>query len=85
MEPPVSRDLRIHLYADGADIQEMVAARRADVVNGFTTNPTLMHKAGITDYEAFARQALEAIPETVRTRFPWLSEAEARGRSELAC
>jgi transaldolase len=63
MEPPVSRDLRIHLYADGANIQEMVAARRADVVKGFTTNPTLMHKAGITDYEAFARQALEAIPD----------------------
>lgn len=56
-------DLRIHLYADGADIQDMRAARRADVVKGFTTNPTLMRKAGINDYEAFARQALEAIPD----------------------
>lgn len=59
----MSRDLRIQLYADGADIQEMVAARRADVVKGFTTNPTLMRKAGLTNYEAFARKALEAIPD----------------------
>lgn len=56
-------DLRIHLYADGADIQEMKAARQADVVKGFTTNPTLMRKAGIRDYEAFARQVLEAVPD----------------------
>lgn len=56
-------DLRIHLYADGADIKEMAAARQAGVVKGFTTNPTLMRKAGINDYEAFARQALEAIPD----------------------
>lgn len=56
-------DLRIHLYADGADIKEMTKAREAGVVKGFTTNPTLMHKVGISDYEAFARQALEAIPD----------------------
>lgn len=56
-------DLRIHLYADGADIQEMKGARQAGVVKGFTTNPTLMRKAGINDYEAFAKQVLEAIPD----------------------
>jgi transaldolase len=56
-------DLRIHLYADGADIKEMVAARKADLVKGFTTNPTLMRKAGLSDYEAFAREALAAIPD----------------------
>lgn len=56
-------DLRIHLYADGADIKEMVAARKADLVKGFTTNPTLMRKAGLTDYEAFAKEALAAIPD----------------------
>lgn len=56
-------NLQIHLYADGADIQDMVTARKADVVKGFTTNPTLMRKAGLSDYEAFARQALEAIPD----------------------
>lgn len=56
-------ELRIHLYADGADIKEMMAARKADIVKGFTTNPTLMRKAGITDYEAFAKQVLAAIPD----------------------
>ena len=56
-------ELRIHLYADGADITEMAAARKTDLVKGFTTNPTLMRKAGLTDYEAFAKQALEAIPD----------------------
>lgn len=52
------RDLRIQLYADGADLREMAAARAAGVVQGFTTNPTLMRKCGVSDYEAFAREAL---------------------------
>lgn len=59
----MAAELRIHLYADGADIKEMVAARQADIVKGFTTNPTLMRKAGITDYETFAKQVLAAIPD----------------------
>jgi transaldolase len=53
--------LRIDLYADGADVRDMVAARESGVVKGFTTNPTLMRKSGITDYEAFAREALAAV------------------------
>ncbi|HJV21887.1 MAG TPA: transaldolase [Holophagaceae bacterium] len=56
-------DLNIHLYADGADLRDMVAARQGGLVKGFTTNPTLMRKAGITDYAAFAKAALEAIPD----------------------
>lgn len=52
--------LRIHIYSDGADVREMAAARDAGLVKGFTTNPTLMRKSGISDYEAFAHQALEA-------------------------
>jgi transaldolase len=51
---------RIQLYADGADVRDMAAARAAGTVRGFTTNPTLMRKSGITDYAAFAREALEA-------------------------
>lgn len=50
--------LNIAIYADGADVTDMVAARDAGVVKGFTTNPTLMRKSGITDYETFAREAL---------------------------
>jgi transaldolase len=55
-----TRDFRIAIYADGADVREMVAARDAGVVKGFTTNPTLMRKVGITDYAAFAKEALAA-------------------------
>ncbi|HEY8133378.1 MAG TPA: transaldolase [Thermoanaerobaculia bacterium] len=54
-------NLKIDLYADGADIGDMVAARDSGLVKGFTTNPTLMRKSGISDYEAFARDALKAV------------------------
>lgn len=53
-------DLRIELYADGADVRDIIAARDSGMVKGFTTNPTLMRKAGVSDYEAFAREALAA-------------------------
>ncbi|GAC1395551.1 MAG: transaldolase [Thermoanaerobaculia bacterium] len=53
--------LKIDLYADGADVRDMIAARESGVVKGFTTNPTLMKKSGITDYEAFGRDALKAV------------------------
>ena len=53
--------LRIDLYADGADVRDMLAARESGIVRGFTTNPTLMRKSGVTDYEAFAREALKAV------------------------
>ena len=55
--------LKIKLFADGADIEEMKAAYKEGRVSGFTTNPTLMKKAGITDYEAFAKNALREIPD----------------------
>lgn len=46
----------ISIYADGADLKTMAAL--ADRVDGFTTNPSLMKKSGVTDYRAFAREAL---------------------------
>lgn len=55
--------ITIDLYQDGADIGDMRRAYEAGGVQGFTTNPTLMRKAGITDYEAFARSAIAAIPD----------------------
>jgi transaldolase len=54
----MTANLRIHLYADGADVREMKTARESGIVRGFTTNPTLMRKSGVSDYEAFAREAL---------------------------
>lgn len=52
--------LKIAIYADGADVRDMVAARDGGIVRGFTTNPTLMRKSGVADYETFAREALSA-------------------------
>lgn len=56
-------EVGIKLFQDGADLAEMIEARRAGFVDGFTTNPTLMRKAGISDYKAFARAAIAAIPD----------------------
>ncbi|HYH07568.1 MAG TPA: transaldolase [Thermoanaerobaculia bacterium] len=57
----MTNNLKIAIYADGADVRDMVAARDAGLVKGFTTNPTLMRKSGITDYETFAKEALSAV------------------------
>jgi transaldolase len=54
-------DLRIKLFADGADKTTMLGLYANPLIRGFTTNPTLMRKAGIADYEAFARDILSAI------------------------
>jgi transaldolase len=56
-------DLKVKLFADGADKAGMLEMYRKPFVKGFTTNPTLMRKAGVTDYRAFAREILEAIPD----------------------
>ena len=55
--------LRIKIFADGADFDGIVKMYANPFIKGFTTNPTLMRKAGIADYEAFARKVLKAIPD----------------------
>jgi transaldolase len=55
--------LRIKIFADGADLASMKALAANPRVKGFTTNPTLMRKANVTDYVAFAHQVLAAIPD----------------------
>ena len=61
----MSRILALHtqIFADGADLAGMVGMARKPYIAGFTTNPTLMRAAGITDYEAFAREIVKAIPD----------------------
>lgn len=54
-------DLRVRIFADGADKASMLDLASRPFIKGFTTNPTLMAKAGITDYEGFARDMLNAI------------------------
>ncbi len=56
-------DLGVKLFADGADRSGMLDMYRNPLIKGFTTNPTLMRKAGLTDYEAFAREIVSAIPD----------------------
>jgi transaldolase len=56
-------DLKVKIFADGADRSGILELYGNPLVKGFTTNPTLMRVAGITDYEAFARDILEAIPD----------------------
>ncbi len=53
--------MNIKIYGDGADINEMINAYNEGIVSGFTTNPTLMKKSGITDYLGFAKDALSEI------------------------
>jgi transaldolase len=55
--------LRTKIFADGAELESMRALAREPYIKGFTTNPTLMRKAGVSDYRAFAKQVLAAIPD----------------------
>ena len=55
--------LNVKVFADGADIEEMKSAYKNQLVDGFTTNPSLMAKAGVTDYNAFAEEAVSEIPD----------------------
>ena len=55
--------LSVKIFADGADVAGMVELYRKPYIKGFTTNPTLMRKSGISDYRAFALQVLQAIPD----------------------
>lgn len=56
-------DLKIKLYADGADKAGILDLYAKPYVKGLTTNPTLMRKAGIRDYEAFARDILQTVTD----------------------
>jgi transaldolase len=56
-------DLHVKLFADGADINDMKKAYKEGIVKGFTTNPTLMRKANVMDYEAFAKEVLREITD----------------------
>lgn len=56
-------DLKVKLFADGADKAAMLELYAKPYIQGFTTNPTLMRKAGITDYEAFAKDIIKSIPD----------------------
>jgi len=54
---------RIKIFADGASLPSMLESARDPRISGFTTNPTLMRKAGISDYRAFAKEVLASIKD----------------------
>lgn len=55
--------LPVKIFADGADLEGIIDLYRKPFVKGLTTNPTLMRKVGISDYEAFARSVLEKVTD----------------------
>ncbi len=56
-------NLKVKIFADGADKAGMLEMYHHPLIKGFTTNPTLMRKAGVSDYETFAREILHLIPD----------------------
>lgn len=56
-------ELSVKIFADGADLDAILSLAGDARIKGFTTNPTLMWKAGLTDYEEFAKRLLERIPD----------------------
>jgi transaldolase len=83
MGSPSVDQLRVKIFADGADLKGMKEAAAQPLVKGFTTNPTLMRQAGVSDYKAFALEVLKLIPdrpvsfEVFADDFPTM---EAQGR-----
>jgi transaldolase len=60
---PSVDQLRVKLFADGAELDVIRQMAANPLIKGFTTNPTLMRKAGVSDYVAFAREALRIVPD----------------------
>ncbi len=60
---PDLTSLRVKLFADGADLGEIARLAASPLIRGFTTNPTLMRKAGVPDYRTFASEALRIVTD----------------------
>ncbi len=63
MNAPKLSDLKIKLFTDGADKAQIVEMAKESWISGFTTNPSLLKKAGVRDYEAFGRDIVAAVPD----------------------
>jgi transaldolase len=60
---PALSELTVKLFADGADLRVIADMNQNPLIKGFTTNPTLMRKANITDYQSFSLEALAIVPD----------------------
>ena len=56
-------DLKVKLFTDGADKAQIVDMAKQPWIRGFTTNPSLLKKAGVSDYESYARDLVAAVPD----------------------
>ena len=56
-------DLKVKLFTDGADKAQIVEMAKQSWIAGFTTNPSLLKKAGVSDYEAYGREVVAAVPD----------------------
>ena len=63
MSTAILEQLPIKIFADGADLEGIIDLYRKPFIKGLTTNPTLMRKVGISDYETFARSVLESVTD----------------------
>src|SRR5207248_6552903 len=63
MSTTVLEKLPIKIFADGADLEGIIDLYRKPFIKGFTTNPTLIRKAGASDYEVFARSVLKSVTD----------------------
>ena len=75
-------NLNVEVFADGADIEEMKAAYKNKQVDGFT-NPSLMAKAGVTDYKAFAEEAVREIPDASISFEVFADDLETMEKAEI--
>jgi transaldolase len=62
-DAPKLQDLKVKLFTDGADKAQIVAMAQKSWIAGFTTNPSLLKKAGVSDYVAFGRDIVAAVPD----------------------
>jgi len=60
---PKLSDLKVKLFTDGADKAQILDMAKQAWIRGFTTNPSLLKKAGVADYEAYARELVAAVPD----------------------
>ena len=63
MTAPTLNSLKVKLFTDGADKAQIVDMAKQSWIAGFTTNPSLLKKAGVSDYEAFGRDLVAAVPD----------------------
>ena len=77
-------NLKVKLFADGADLAGMKEMYSNPLIQGFTTNPTLMSKAGVQDYKAFALQVIDSIPDRPISFEVFADEFEEMERQAIA-